>query len=95
LSDGGLDRTQRRSITTSTGTSAAAAKLSARPQSPSLKVMPHGTIVEVLTNPLALRCAPRSSPIRHTPHGCPWTKSKERMTPAVPQAQPKAERSAA
>ncbi|MFN5497106.1 MAG: hypothetical protein ACK5C3_11100 [bacterium] len=57
--------------------------------------MPHDTIVEVLANPLALRFAPRSSPIRHTPHGCPWTKSEERMTTAVLQAKSKAERSAA
>jgi hypothetical protein len=28
-------------------------------------------------------------------HGCPWTKSKERMTPADNQALPKAERSEA
>ena len=43
--------------------------------------------------------------LRAAPHGCPWTKSKERMTPAVEflsqshrehrAAQPKAERSEA
>ena len=43
--------------------------------------------------------------LRATPHGCPWTKSEERMTPAVEDfsqshrehgaSQPKAERSEA
>jgi hypothetical protein len=34
-------------------------------------------------------------PPRAASHECPWTKSKERMTPADHQALPKAERSEA
>jgi hypothetical protein len=63
LSDGGQGRTVCVPAEGLARIAVAVVGCGVRSNPPSLKVMPHGTLVEVVTRRLPLRCAPRSKAV--------------------------------